>query len=541
MGVISRNTFLSLALVICARAEPNTELRFAVHADPKTFDPLLATEEVSETIRYLTGGVLIRFNRQTQQLQPELASSWNVLDEGKRIDFVLRPNVSFSDGKPFNAADVVATVNRIVSLKEPSAVADLFRSAGGSVSAQANGPDKVSIFFSKPIAGMELLFDELAISSGRSVSLETAVLGPFVLQEHKGGQYVLLKRNPYYWKTGDHGQKLPYLDSIRLVILENRETEVVRYRRGELDFVDKLQPDAFEQLKRDEHSGAMDLGASLDSEFLWFNQKPDAPIPAYKRKWFQSRLFRQAISAATNRDDIVRLVYHGYARPAAGFISPANKFWFDSKIAPTPYDSQRAVNLLQADGFELHGNTLRDREGNPVEFSLITNAGSQTRTQIGIILQQDLAKIGIQLNFVPLEFQSLIEAITRTANYEACLLGLTNFEIDPNSEMNVWLSSGTNHPWNPAQAKPATSWEAEIDRVAESQHTATSAAGRKKAFDAIQEILAKEAPIIFLVHPDALVAVSPSVHNAVPTALPPHLFWNIEYLSVATVQPGRKD
>ena len=128
-----RNGLLALALVSCAHPQPRTELRFAVHADPKTFDPLLATEEVSEMIRYLTGGVLIRFNRHTQQPEPELAESWKVFDQGKRIDFVLRRKVSFSDGTPFSAADVVATMRRIMTPGLPSAVADLFRSAGGEI------------------------------------------------------------------------------------------------------------------------------------------------------------------------------------------------------------------------------------------------------------------------------------------------------------------------------------------------------------------------------------------------------------------------
>jgi peptide/nickel transport system substrate-binding protein len=466
MGIMPRNGLLALALLTCAHAQRAAELRFSVHADPKTFDPLLATEEVSETIRYLTGGVLIRLNRRTQQLEPELATSWKVLDHGRRIDFVLRRNVRFSDGAPFCAADVVATLHRIMAPGLASGIADLFRSAGGEIRAEANGVNEVSVFFSTPVADLAGLFDQLAISPARPVPLETAVLGPFVLQDHKSGQYVLLKRNPHYWKTDAAGERLPYLDSIRLDVLANRETELLRFRRGELDFVDKLEPEAFERLSKDVHSEALNVGPSLDTEFLWFNQNPNAPLPAYEKKWFQSKLFRRAVSVATNRDDIVRLVYHGYAHPAAGFISPTNKFWFNSKLSPPSHDPQLALKLLQEDGFRFDGRTLRDAGGNAVEFSLITNAGSKTRTQMGVILQQDLMKIGIRLNFLPIEFQSLIERITQTARYEACLLGLTNFDVDPNSQMNVWLSSGTQHAWNPEQVKPATAWEAEIDRLA---------------------------------------------------------------------------
>ena len=159
------------------------------------------------------------------------------------------------------------------------------------------------------------------------------MLGPFVVQEYKSGQYILLKRNPHYWKTGPGGEKFPRLDSVRLDVIANRETELFRFRRGQLDFLDKLEPETFERLSRDVHSGALNVGPSLDTEFLWFNQKPNAPLPAYQKRWFHSRLFRQAISIAISRDDIVRLVYHGFAHSAASFVSQGNKFWFNSKLS----------------------------------------------------------------------------------------------------------------------------------------------------------------------------------------------------------------
>jgi len=188
----------------------------------------------------------------------------------------------------------------------------------------------------------------------------------------------------------------------------------------------------------------------------------------------------------------------------------------------------------------MDGRTLRDRTGHAVEFSLITNAGSQTRARIGAMVQQDLKQVGIQIHFTPVEFQSLIERITRTQQYEACLLGLTNVEVDPNAQMNVWPSSGTHHAWNPAQAKPATPWEAEIDRLMQLQHTAIAAKTRKEAFDRVQEIVAEQAPIVYLVNPDVLVAVAPAVRDAAPSALPPHLFWNIDHLSLAAATLERK-
>jgi peptide/nickel transport system substrate-binding protein len=252
-------------------------------------------------------------------------------------------------------------------------------------------------------------------------------------------------------------------------------------------------------------------------------------------------LFRRAISAAINRNDMIRLVYHGYAHPAVGPVSAANKLWFNAKLNALQYDRQLALKLLQQDNFRLDGNILRDSAGNAVEFALITNAGSKTRALIGTMVQQDLMKIGIRLNFVPMEFRSLIERITRTQQYEACLLGLTNVEVDPNSQMNVWMSSGTHHAWNPGQTKPVTPWEAQIDELMQLQHTSVDTAARKRAFDRVQELAAEEQPIVYLVHPDVLVAISPLVRNALPSPLPPHLYWNIENLALAGASQRRKN
>ena len=532
LSQLFRVCILLLVAMLTARPYWGAELRFAVHGDPKTFDPLLAEEEVSETIRYLTGGVLIRFNRQTQQPEPELAASWKVLDQARRIDFVLRNNLAFSDGSPFGPDDVVSTIRRLMSPELHSGTADSFRSAGGQITARATGPNTVSITFSTRVAGLELLFDQLAISSARRTTPESAVLGPFVVAEHKSGQYVMLRRNPRYWKANAAGQKLPLLDSIRLDIQANRETELLRFRRGELHLVDKVEPEAFARLNKEMPGSTHDAGPSLDAEFFWFNLRPDAPFPTYKRRWFQSKLFRQAVSAAVNRDDIIRLVYRGYAHAAVGPVSPANKLWFNSRLHTLKYDRQEALNLLRADGFRLEGSTLRDRDGNVVEFSLITNAGSRTREQIGTMLQQDLAKIGIRINFLPMEFQSLVERITKSQQYEACLLGFSNVEIDPNSQMNIWRSSGNLHAWNPVEPHAATPWEAEMDRLTEQQHSSIENDARKKAWDRLQELVSEEQPIIYLVHPDVLLAISPSVRHTEPTPLPPHLYWNIENMTL---------
>jgi peptide/nickel transport system substrate-binding protein len=99
--------------------------------------------------------------------------------------------------------------------------------------------------------------------------------------------------------------------------------------------------------------------------------------------------------------------------------------------------------------------------------------------------------------------------------------------------MNVWLSSARNHQWNPNQASPATPWEAEIDRLMLAQGSELNAAKRKAYFDKVQEIVSDEAPFLYLLTRNALVAVSPRVLNARPSVLRPQVVWNIEMLAFA--------
>ncbi len=541
MATTNRHTNAIITALIClgslvgfATAQTGGELKFCLRMEPKTFDPLKVEDEASAAIRYLTGGVLVRVNRQTQELEPELAQSWKVSKDGRQITFRLRSGVSFSDGTPFSSGDVAYTVQQLMDPALHSATGDAFRSGTGSVETKVLSPMQISITFPAPVAGLDRLFDQVAILSERSSRKEVAVLGPFMLADYKPGSTVLLRRNPNYWKMDEQGRKLPYLDSIRLDIQPNRDVEMVRFKRGELDLINSLDSEYFDKLAVSSPQLVHDAGPSLDSEQLWFNEVAKAPIPAYKKNWFRSANFRRAISEAINREDLSRIVFHGHAQPAVGPFSPANKFWFNSKLHPQTYSPDAALKALQSDGFRLENGALKDRDGNEVVFSIITNAGSKVRERMAVLIQDDLQKIGIHINVVTLDFPSLIERMTQTFDYEAIILGLTNVDLDPNGEMNVWLSSAGNHQWNPQQKVPETAWEAEIDRLMRAQASSTDPKKRKEAFDRVQEIVVEQEPFIFLINKNSLSATSAAVHGAAPVILSPQTFWNADRLTIAT-------
>jgi peptide/nickel transport system substrate-binding protein len=176
-----------------------------------------------------------------------------------------------------------------------------------------------------------------------------------------------------------------------------------------------------------------------------------------------------------------------------------------------------------------------------VEFSILTSSSNADRAKMAALIQDDLKQLGMRVQVVPLEFRSLLDRVTQTKEYDACVMGIASFDADPNSDINVWLSSGGTHLWNPSQAHPATLWEAEIDRLIEEQMSARTFEQRKRIYDRAQEVLAENQPMIFLASPNILAGAKNSIGNFHPAVLEPYALWNVEqlYLKMGTENATR--
>ena len=515
--------------VVQAQSRPPGELAWAVRSDPRTLDPAKVEDAGSELVRYLTAGVLVRFNRFTMQPEPALAESWTLAPDGRSLTLHLRSGLRFSDGSPLTSADAAWSLRRVLNPSTGAPVAEEFITPAD---VRVETPDAVTVRVVLPrrLPGLLNLFDEIAIEPTNRPSQGKVTSGPFTLADMQPGQYLRLVRNPHFWGRDAAGVALPYAPSVRIEVLQNREAEVARFGRGEYDLIDSLPPDYYSLLAQRRPASVRDLGASLNTEQLWFNQSPAAPLPDYERAWFASQPFRVAVSSALHRADFARIAFDGHATPAHGFISPANRAWYNTDLKTPPEDLAAARRLLDGAGFHRQGQTLVDSSGHPVRFSIVTNAGNAPRARMAALIQQDLASLGMEVTLVTLDFPALIDRLRHTGNYEACLLGHPNADPDPNSLINEWLSSSPDHQWNPSQKTPATAWEAEIDRAMQLQATSPDMRVRRQAVDRVQQIVADQQPYIYLVHPDPLVANSPSLRGVQPSILQPNLVWNVEYL-----------
>jgi len=525
-------------------------------AEPRTLNPVIAIDIPSKDIVWRTMADLIHVNRETQQTEPALARSWSVSPDGRRFTLSLRRGVRFSDGDPFDADDVLFSFQVYMDEKVASPQRDLLIVGGQPIAVRKLDQETVQVDLAEPYAAAERLFNDIAMlprhlletpyKEGRLAETwglrapaeAFAGLGPFRFKEHVPGERIVLERNPYYWKVDRAGNQLPYLERIVFTFVPSEDAQAVRFQSGEADITTRLSAANFAVLLRDQGNRnyeLLDRGPGLDYTFLFFNQNnlgEKAPQAiARKLTWFRQLPFRQAVSLAIDREGIVRLAYRGRATPLWGHVPPGNKLWVNRSLPKPGRSVENARQLLQKAGFAWKADgALVDKEGQPVEFTVATNVGNTERIQIATIIQDDLKQLGMRVSVVTLELRALLDRPLTTHEYDACVLGLGGGDGDPNSEMNVWLSSGNTHLWNPGQSQPATPWEAEIDVLMRRQLTTLDAQLRKRIYDRVQELVAQNLPLISLVSPSVLVGATKGLGNFRPTVLDHHALWNVEEL-----------
>jgi peptide/nickel transport system substrate-binding protein len=533
-------------------------LVLSLRGEPKTLNPLIAVDARSREVIALMQADLVHINRATKLTEPALAKSWRVSQDGLLYTLVLRKGIKFSDGEPLSADDVVFSFQVYLDESVHAPQRDLLIVGGKPISVHKLDAQTVVFQLAKTYAVGERLFDGLAIlprhllekpyQEGKLAqigSLTTAAsqwagLGPFRMKEYVAGQRLVLQRNPYYWKTDSKGTRLPYLQELVFLFVPNADAQVLKFQSGETDVISPLGAENFSVLARQSRNYTLrDAGPGLEYNFLFFNLndlgEKTSPETRQRQKWFRDVKFRQAVSAALDREAIVRLIYQGRGAPLWGPVTPGNSQWANASIPHSTRSLDRARSLLQNAGFHWASGTpgdsqLVDPDGKPVEFSILTSSSNADRAKMAALMQDDLKQLGMRIQVVPLEFRSLLDRVTQTKDYDSCVLGLVSFDTDPNSDLNAWLSSGATHLWNPSQTHPATVWEAEIDRLMEQQLATSNVEQRKKLYDRVQEILAEQQPMIFLASPDILAAGKNSVGNFHPAVLEPYVLWNVEQL-----------
>ncbi len=534
-----------------APAAGGGEARIVLRADPRTFNPVAALDAVSASLVGLMHAALFQVDGATQLVVPALAERLDPPDATGAMLLHLRAGVTFPDGEPFGADDVVFSLQVFQDEALAAPQSQALRVGGTPTRATAVDDHTVRLVFGAPhpdparlLTGvpmlprhrLEALHARGALASAWALDTPPADLvglGPFRLDAFEPGQRVRFVRNPSYWRRDAAGQALPRLDRLTALVVSDPEAQTARLLAGEVDVLSAV--DTRQQSTLDAAAGVTlrNAGPSLEYTFLLLNldDPPRRGTAAPRTRWFQQTAFRQAVSLAIDRPAIARLIYGGLATPLGAHVSPGNRQWHAGIAAParaiaTARDRLRGAGF----GWDADGR-LRDAAGAPVTFTLLTSTSNPQRQRIATVVQDDLAALGLEVRVAALEFRALVERVTRTREFDAAVMALGGGDTDPNAEANVWRLDGATHLWRLGAAAPLAQWEADIDALMRAQAVTVDPAVRRAQYARVQQLVAEYLPIVPLVSPNHLVAVRDGLVGVVPATTSRDSLWNVDVWS----------
>ena len=543
----------------------------AALGDPKTFNLWVSADSGSgEAVGNLFSSLINR-NQYTLQWESGLAELPEVSPDGLTWTFTMKPGLKWSDGQPLTADDVMFTLDVIfdekvqTNMREGMKV-DVPDGKGGfkrqAIKYKKIGADKIAFTFPVPYAPARDIIN-IAVAPKHALyadwkagkfnpkwGIDTDVTkivcsGPYVFESYVPGQRMVYKRNPNYWKKADNGDQLPYIDRLVTLIVPDSNTTTLKFLAGDTDILAPVQQSDYKTVAAKSQAKGFvvtNLGPTTTTNFLSFNMnmksKPAKQNPELF-KLFNDVRFRQAVSRAINREQIVRNVYGGLARPGYGPETPANKLFFSKDVPRFEYDPAKAKAMLQDIGLkDSNGDGILELpDGKPISFNIITNVENRLRVGTATIITSDLKKIGLDASFTAIAFPTLISRVDNQIepgkayppfDWQAMILGLTG-GVEPHNGVNVWNSAGNMHQWEPFQTKPTRPWEAQIDTLFREGAQQMDPVKRKAIYADFQKIVGEQQPYIYTVVPDAIVALYDHYGNVKPCPLG-GVTWNLEEL-----------
>ena len=528
----------------------------SVRTEPQSFSWYTQHDGTTDLVTFLTQARLVRVDRTTGEVEAWLAESWTRSNDGLKYTIKLRPNVTFADGHPFTADDVVFSFAAAYAPNGGGPVMGGDMMVGGKpLLVAASDPATVVITFPLPFAPGLRLLDNLpmlpkhrlegALKSGTFANawgLSTPVseitgLGPYVLTDYLPGQRMIFSRNDRYFRKDADGTQLPHLDRVIVEIVPDQNGQLLRMETAQTDMMSsEARPEDYASLKRAADAGRLqllDLGGALDPDSFWINLKPGAFAGDPRASWLQSEELRKAISLGVNRKTFADTVFLGAGVPVWGPITPSNKKWYSPDLPQTPHDPAQARQLLASVGLtDRNGDgTLEDSSGRPARFTITTQKG-QTAVERGAqVIRDELKNIGLTVDIAALEGNTAVRSFM-TGAYEAGYFHVGMTDTDPGLQLEYWLSGGGFHIWDLGQKAPATPWEKEIDGLMAKQTATFDEAERKKIFDEVQKIFAEHLPVMNFAAPRIFVPASSRVTGLKPALLRPQLLWSPDTLAV---------
>ncbi len=508
--------------------------------DPKTFNIIVATEEVSLDIIRRFQISLMEYNEDTGEwfvfpgdhTKGKTGKGYSIetTESGQQIMTIyLRDDVLWTDGVLMKSDDWVWFWNNIYT--------DKYISPGGYEQSKVlmeNGDERViraerisdfefRFIFPRPVGESELFVDfspmpkhilEPIYEKGTQEdlftlwSVDTPLFkivgnGPWVLSEYQRNEYLVFEANRQFFLKDDVGTPLPYLNRLKILSVLDQNTLYLKFMGGEVDSY-LIQNADFKQIVENAEQSeytVLNGGVSSGSEFIILNQNrkakrmKDNPVI----EWFSKKEFRKALSLLIDRETIVKQIHQGLAQPDSAYLDTASPYFDAGTQFDNSYDPERALKLLESIGIrDRNGDgILEDEDENKIRFELNTNSGNLEREKTINTIVSGWKTFGVRAFPSSIEFNLLVTRLTSSYDWDAVLISLESGLFPFND--NFYLSSGNIHVWNPRKEEPVTDWESDIDDLYRAAKYESDIELRKELINEMFSILYDQSPMIPLV------------------------------------------
>lgn len=443
---------------------------------------------------------LVRYDLETLEPVGDLAESWEISEDGTVYTFSLRQNVTWHDGEPFDAEDVVFTLNLWTNPDVPYYLAGNFRSindvqALDSHTVQVTLAESQAAFptllgYNASILPEHLLRDYTPqeLANPTEFLRNPVGTGPFKFDSYEPGSYVRLVRNDGYFD----GQ--PYLDALVFRIAPDANSQLALLQAGELDLV-VIEPFQLASVERNPNIQIQSVPI-VRHEFIAFNNG----VPG-----LDDPVVRRALTMALDREQLLATVFQGRGQVASGPFPPSMGWAFNPDIEPLPFDPEQATALLDDAGWVVGNDGVRTKDGERLSYTILYDPANPTRARTALIAQQQWAEIGVETDFDTTEYGTIINRIrAEPPNYDIN----PNYLItppDPDGVANYYMSGSLANSWvynNP-----------EVDELLAQGAAVTDTEERIAIYHRIQEIIHEDQPIVYTVYPEEIQALSTSVER----------------------------
>lgn len=488
MRRLFRAALAAMALAIAGPAMPSLAqtppnvLIVGQIAEPQSLDPhtVTATNDFRILVNIYDG--LVRYKDGTLEVEPALAESWTISDDGKTYRFKLRQGIKFHDGSDFNAEAVKFNFDRMLKEDHPFYNTGPFPLSFNFSSIEAvNAIDPTTVEFKlkEPFAPF---LSNLAYPTGLIVSPEAVKkygkefgrhpsgTGPFKFTEWQSGQRVVVERNPDYWDGA------PALEAVVFRPITDPNTRVAEMMAGGLDVMVEVPPDNLATFKQDANFAV----AEQAGPHVWFT------ILNAKTGPFADKKVRQAANYAVNKQALVDNVLQGSATVAAGPIPPAFN-WVEDKTEAYPYDPEKAKALLAEAGVT-----------NPEITFYVTEGGSGMLDPItmGAAIQADLQAVGFKVKIETYEWNTFLGRVNTGLEGKADMAEMAWMTNDPDTV--PYLTLRTDALPDKGGFNSGYYSNPQLDALLEKARTSNSQAERGKLYGEVQAIVHDDAPWLFV-------------------------------------------